>query len=540
MDTNNIQELQKKYMDYNHAYSQVISWWESILRGVMQYKKQSEDIYINTTLFSWEKIIKKWLVIEKQKEIQKNIVSLEKILFALRNDKDFFSTWIARFLERNIDKTIGVFFLISHATLWIEANKWWLYVHKKHLRTCHEMTLLYNKNTLWKTLHSQPIQKRNIEKYLLSLYTSRSVEGEGIFKNRLKREWILKEEHESLLDVVNEAKLSVDESLSILLVCIETMLRIHKDPRHIVLFLEKKFLLTEHANFSRLLDTLHIRYVFEKKEIWNDCFCIQVGSSWWRISKNILYVPIWWLDISLLTLCEIIDHELGTHAATNLADTALLNRRSHWYSKMEEWMAVLNQRMVSCVSLWKLKRTPTFHHVACYFAECMGFDELKDILYDFFLLLWNTKRLANKNAQLTALRAKRYVLFSLPWANSHLLAYTDGYLYFLDMFAKSQKTEDNSFRLLRKRMHLWKFTSKDLNDIKPFLRNIKSDVYDIAKPIYFWRCIYHSLVLSRSIEEIIEKDARYNRTGTLDQFEKKCLEKLCKDVGSIISSKHHQ
>jgi hypothetical protein len=37
------------------------------------------------------------------------------------------------------------------------------------------------------------------------------------------------------------------------------------------------------------------------------------------------------------------------------------------------------------------------------------------------------------------------------------------------------------------------------------------------------------------LDEIIEKDARYNRTGKLDDFEKTCLQILCDTIPKIIS-----
>jgi hypothetical protein len=57
------------------------------------------------------------------------------------------------------------------------------------------------------------------------------------------------------------------------------MLRITKEKKKIVLFLEKKSLLTENKQIKKIIKKLHIEIIYEKKDILHDCFCVHVGTS---------------------------------------------------------------------------------------------------------------------------------------------------------------------------------------------------------------------------------------------------------------------
>lgn len=524
------------YVAYNKRYQKITKWFDKPMRGIMHYKKTDAWYFYNTTLFGGEvKKINKQLLIWIQHTITQKIQKLQELQKTIRADEHLKKYSIRLFLDRNLEKATTLLHMLWHATLRIEASKAWYNVSKSHLETCYSLTLITQHTLLWKSLYSQPQKIHHIKKYMYSLTQKRPSVTSPLITSRLQ-ENITDQETIRVIpkSILTKWSLQLEpkEVIYLLISCLQELSFIRHKSRVITLsYSENKKFDYLRWDITWLVWELQI---VDKHVYSDEQFHIMVWKKWWQMGKNVLYVPYSWLSISLLKLAQIIDHEIGTHEITSYADGQLLNNRSHGYRKDEEWMAVFNQRMVAVNSPSELKKIPTHHHIWSLLGEYYGYTDLSKILYEFFLLAWEKTARARSLAKQTALKTKRYYPLESKWSNSFQLQYTNGYYNLLDLYRRSKESDINSFSLLWKRMHLWRFTTKDLQDIKWFLNAVDMQNTKLPTPIYFGRLLYQSFATTKSIEEIITEDIRYKRTGLPDAEVIKVLNNWCIKMKSIV------
>jgi len=211
---------------------------------------------------------------------------------------------------------------------------------------------------------------------------------------------------------------------------------------------------------------------------------------------------------SFRRICELIDHEIGTHVIRSYNDENGLDVKSGMYEKTEEWIAMwINEKLVATnfddLSAWE----PTTHHISTFIAENYDAEETKKLLTIYYKLLWKSDAQALKEATSRTERIKRYHANDLPGANRKDTVYWRGmktvveYLKNVDI-ETLQHDADLIYR--------GKFADSDLADIDGLFDGLKVDTSKRISPLALWKILYERYQGNMITKEALqEKDKRF-------------------------------
>lgn len=212
---------------------------------------------------------------------------------------------------------------------------------------------------------------------------------------------------------------------------------------------------------------------------------------------------------SFRRICELIDHEVGTHVVRSYNDENGLDVKSGMYEKTEEWIAMwMNEKLVVTNFDDLSSGEPTIHHISTFIAENYDAEETKKLLTIYYKLLWKSDAQALKEATSRTERIKRYHANDLPGANRKDTVYWRGmktvveYLKNVDI-ETLQHDADLIYR--------GKFADGDLADIDGLFDGLKVDATQRISPLALWKILYERYqgnVITK--EALQEKDKRFH------------------------------
>lgn len=231
-------------------------------------------------------------------------------------------------------------------------------------------------------------------------------------------------------------------------------------------------------------------------------------------------------------VCELIDHEVGTHFVRNKNASVGIDVRSAWYLEIEEWIAKVNEQLATKnrtdLSAWE----PTIHHISTYIAENCNLDQTKKLLTIYYKLTGMSDAEATKTATSRAERVKRYHANDLPGANRKDVVYRRGihtvveYLKDADL-ETLQHDADVIYR--------GKFADRDLPDIAELFNGLGVDPAKRISPLALGRILYERYQGNTvSHQALLEKDKRFALASEkLTYTQKKQLIEILESLKSI-------
>jgi len=509
----------ENFASYQERISEIKSSFSSPLGGIFKYTLSDADKAINVSLF------RESISLVSQRDVDNVLMFLS--LSSERN-KELLSDLDADTLLNNAQKNfirntalhIQNWLDMLASAVYIEAEKWWFVLDankKKELLDSVESyeTLLYGPR-----ITDVSSEKDAVLDYLDSLDVVKkdvlSVDEQFVFTNFLERFW--REVKWVPLDNTLDSPLNQKKYDAWTVAAIfDKIYRIYwENP---ILVYEKEGITQPafDAGVYKIPVGLHSK---DKKSFYETHGIL--SSTKIIISDKAANFSVWVtkeFDDHTITfpakgqytferLCQLIDHEVGTHFVRNKNASVGIDIRSSWYLETEEGIATSNEKLA--ISDWSdlSAGEPTIHHISTFIAENYDAEETKKLLTIYYKLLGKSEVQASKEAESRTERVKRYHANDLPGANRKDTVYWRGmktvvdYLKNVDV-ATLQHDADLIYR--------GKFSDTDLPDIDGLFDGLKVDPSKRISPLALGKILYERYQGNEITKQALqEKDKRFH------------------------------
>ena len=221
-------------------------------------------------------------------------------------------------------------------------------------------------------------------------------------------------------------------------------------------------------------------------------------------------------------VCELIDHEVGTHFVRNKNSSLWVDIKSGWYLETEEGIATANEQLASGDRENLAADEPTIHHLSTFIAEKYDAWMTKKILEILFVLQWEDREKSKKLAHDRMLRVKRFHAFDLPWANRKDVVYWRGMKNVVEYL---QNTDIAKLKKDTKLLYSWKFSDKDMDYIDWLFDWLDIDTDKYISPLALGKMICHKYTGNNvNKKTLAQQDLRFDSPLTeLNYTQKKKL-----------------
>jgi hypothetical protein len=211
---------------------------------------------------------------------------------------------------------------------------------------------------------------------------------------------------------------------------------------------------------------------------------------------------------TLERLCQLIDHEVGTHFVRNKNASVGIDIRSSSYLETEEGIATSNEKLAtsdwSDLSAWE----PTIHHISTFIAENYDAEETKQLLTIYYKLLGKSEAQAIKEAISRTERVKRYHANNLPGANRKDTVYWRGMKTVVDYL---KNVDVDTLQHDADLIYRGKFADSDLSDIDGLFDGLKVDPSKRISPLALGKILYERYQGNPITKQALqEKDKRFH------------------------------
>lgn len=220
-----------------------------------------------------------------------------------------------------------------------------------------------------------------------------------------------------------------------------------------------------------------------------------------------LDVPGKYKDISIERICQLIDHEISTHLLRMINKNKGINIKTEWYLETEEWIATMNEKLVSQNRENLKSDEPTIHHTSTFIAENYNFNDTKELLYIYYILNWKSTQEAENLSEQRALRVKRYHSFDLPGANRKDVVYRRWLIDAIKYIKDLDKTKEEDIKQLTE--DIWNF----------YIAKLGKDEIRNANKIFEWLSIdKEQLIMPIAIGKILYEKLLWNKMDKIDDI----------------------
>lgn len=511
-----------RFSEYQSNLDDIKSSFSGPLSGIFKYLEKDVDTVINISLFD-NKHQDIW-----QKDID-NVCTFISLSLARSIDLEYkietdhiLNTAQKKFLLHTL-KHLQLWLKMMEYAVYIEAEKWWYILDaetkKQYLEKIeHYETLLYGPS-----IHNLQEEKTAVLHHIGDLYSrhslSLSTEQEKLIQDFFSSYTFVP--HKIEKETKTHSKSQKTISSDILSIILEKVYSIYGEDTvfiHESSTVQEPFF-DENINTYLIPAWIHskdLKQFFETHKISDKTKIIlsdiATNFSVWRRkdeyfddhtikfpSKN---------TYSLDRVCQLIDHEVGTHFVRNKNSSLWIDIKSGWYLETEEGMATANEQL----ALWNRDDLqadePTLHHLSTFIAEQYDATTTEKLLEILFVLQWEKTEKARKLAHDRMLRVKRFHSFDLPWANRKDVVYRRGMRSVIEYL---KNADVSKLKKDTKLLYSWKFSDKDMDYIDGLFDWLDIDTDKYISPLALGKMICHKYtgnVVDR--ETLAHKDMRFD------------------------------
>jgi hypothetical protein len=512
----------KKFDLYQDRIESIKRSFSSPLAGIFKYTLSDADKYINISLFR------------------------ESISCVSQQDVDNVLTFLSLWSERNKELLADV----AVDSLLNDAQKNFIRNAALHIQKWFDMlscAVYIEAEKGWFTLDESKRKEllESIESYETLLY------GPRISDVLDEKNAVL--DYLSHLDIINKGVLTIDEQFTFM----EFLERFWRESVWVDIGKNKNIVTSDHKKYgagvvASVLDKVYRIYgespvlIKEKKDITEPSFIdgVYIIPVWFHkkdkeafyrkhnvLSNTKIVVSdvatnffVWVnqeFDYHSITfpsneqytldrLCQLIDHEIGTHFVRNKNASVGVDVRSAWYLETEEGIATSNEQLAtrnwSDLSAWD----PTIHHISTFIAENYDAEETKKLLTIYYKLMGKLEAQAIKEAIARTERVKRYHANDLPGANRKDTVYWRGMKTVVDYLKNVDiETLQHDADLI----YRGKFADTDLVDIDGLFDGLRVDPSKRISPLALGKILYEryqgNVITKQTLQE---KDKRFHLT----------------------------
>lgn len=492
--------LQKRnFMLFSKKIEEIKEPIWSALAWILSYKKAWEsDNNISTKFFNENiKEVSKQDIENAQIFLEHFENQFKRLKIDLINEESFNETQkktLLQIINSNILKII-----LLKESVFIEAEKWWyrLSIAEKNerLQKIEKLeTMIY-----WPKISDQIKEKKIIMTYLDNLHKN-NVDKLNPEENQIF-EWFLNKFSER--NIIENKKNSEEQSEKIdsMWFCqiLKKVFDIYNIKNKLVIIDNNRDTVSEEN------DIIYIPWSIDEKmrekileDNWlKDTMKITIDPKVSSISawENKISIPESYKNLSIKRICELIDHEISTHILTNKNNKKTLNIKTDTYLELQEWVAVLNEKLATEKMENLNINEPTIHHISTFIGENYNGEESKKILEIYYKMLWDVDYAKKANDRV--MRIKRFHSFDLPWANRKDVVYRR---WLADVVLYINSLDKNSIEDRKKlqadiyKFYISKLWKNEITNADKLIEWFDIDKWDVILPFALWKIIYEKLL----------------------------------------------
>lgn len=157
-------------------------------------------------------------------------------------------------------------------------------------------------------------------------------------------------------------------------------------------------------------------------------------------SLHAIKIPSRYDSLTVKRVCELINHEVMTHFVRSYNNTHTLVIKSPDIAQDEEWLAIMNEKLVT----HNIDQLPSclvdIHMISTYIGEQFNAHDATRYLKIYYILQWENPKKAQSLAHHTTVRIKRFHSLTHTYSNRKDVWYTRWYQKTLQYF-KSSRTD---------------------------------------------------------------------------------------------------
>lgn len=206
-------------------------------------------------------------------------------------------------------------------------------------------------------------------------------------------------------------------------------------------------------------------------------------------------------------LCQLIDHEVGTHFVRNKNASVGIDIKSAGYSETEEGIAKATEQLSTANWSDLSAGEPNISHVSTFIAEHCDATQTKELLVIYYKLMGKSQAIAEKEATARTERVKRYHANDLPGANRKDTVYWRGMKTVVDYLKNVDiETLQHDADLI----YRGKFAATDLAYIDGLFDGVIVDAAQKISPLALGKILYERYQGHEvSKQALQEKDKRF-------------------------------
>ena len=451
-----------------------------------------EDKVISTNFFP-EAVEKQQVEFEDIKKaeqcIQEDINYLKNVKKALEENKEYKNSYKNMLIRKINEWVIGLYFLQN--AIWIEAEKWGYELNEETKQQKHHRVQFLSSALYWPEISRTPNEvnavKSKINKDFSKGFQNLSESEQEEF-NKFFSEFF----GEEMTDSISESEENSDNL---------------QQSRQ-----EQKQQKINSNTLKQIFEkAAQIHWIYDEIELRDDKNYIDIWENWNYIPSGKNY--------TLDRATKLLDHEILTHLVRSKNHPLPL--RGAGYINTEEWLAILNERLVDN-NLENLSDEVSLGFVLIFASENLDYENLYRFIYLYNKILW--KATSDKAIQQTIRRRKRYHPYNKKWANRKDIVYTRWFRSLLEQL-NNQTNEEN--QELLDFLNKWKFSTKDQELVE------EEDNDKFIQPLWIGKIIDMKLSGEQVFfKDLEKKDQRFRSSQEVNFYTKRKIIEILQDINN--------